>query len=143
MSVGHFAAVVFFVLAVQQISHADNKRSDSEQDSVCGPRCVQYVLEWYGSPQAPSLLNLVEEMQWPSVERGSSLHDIQTALTKRGVYSMPVRCRELSSIVWKEPVVVFFEPLNRDRDLGHFAVLVPHSLHLKCFTGNETIHPLS
>jgi len=86
---------------------------------VCGPQCVQTVLSHYGFEV--DLRELVNELQWPDLSKGSSLFDMAVALSKRGVYCQPVSIEDDVPIKWPHPVIVHFE----QRNTHHFAVLTP------------------
>lgn len=76
----------------QQRPHVD--RSRAAGDLVCGPRCVQYVVQHYGGDE--NLTDLVREIQWPDLEAGSSFDSLKDALAKRGVIRgrFGFRCQE-------------------------------------------------
>lgn len=82
--------------------------------SICGPRCVQRVLEQYGVRE--DLAALVKEMQGGVVERLCSMHDIESALSKRGIHSMPLKLGWLGYPNWHNPVILHYSE-------EHFVVL--------------------
>ncbi|MDX1970315.1 MAG: cysteine peptidase family C39 domain-containing protein, partial [Planctomycetaceae bacterium] len=82
--------------------------------SICGPRCVQRVLEFYG--QKEDLATLVREMQGGVVNEFSSFHGIEEALSRRGVHALPVQYGVLGFPNWREPVILHYRE-------GHFVVL--------------------
>jgi ABC-type bacteriocin/lantibiotic exporter with double-glycine peptidase domain len=64
-------------------------------------------------------------MQYPELEAGTSLDDINQALLKRGIYTKVWQLGRDESLRWSHPVVVHLtEPGNTD---GHFAVWLPAS----------------
>jgi hypothetical protein len=65
-------------------------------------------------------------MQWPHLERGSTLEDIRAALNKRGVYTHPVRWAGRLRLAWGYPVVLHFKGGEAG---GHFAVWQPDPGH--------------
>jgi len=96
------------------------------RDTVCGPRCVQFVLKEFGLQT--DLLEIVLEMQWPKLEEGSSLAAIQHAIERRGLaaraLSVPSDCT-----IQTEAYVVMHVNCGRGSITsdagGHFIVLVP------------------
>lgn len=82
--------------------------------SICGPRCVQSVLEYYGRQE--DLIVLILEMQGGIPELGCSLKDIQNALEKRGIYCLALETSVLGFPDWPDPVIMHYKA-------GHFAVL--------------------
>jgi hypothetical protein len=77
---------------------------ETQRTAVCGPRCTQQILEHYG--HRVELIDLVSEMQDGRVDGYCSLADIQNALAKRGVESLPVRLGVLELPAWSGPVVL-------------------------------------
>lgn len=55
----------------------------SADQLVCGPRAAKYILEH--CDQQATLVELVKELQWPNIEDGSSLGDIDRLLVSRGL----------------------------------------------------------
>jgi hypothetical protein len=58
-------------------------------DRVCGPRCVQRVLEHYG--YEVELIALVSEIQGADLGRGSSMAELARSLEACGVHCHFVR----------------------------------------------------
>ncbi len=97
----------------------------NSEDLVCGPRCVQYILESNG--QHADLIDLIREMQWPDLEHGVDLEAIDTALRDRGVHTFAMRLSPNARLKWPYPAIVH---LARERErLGHFVVWLPTSSH--------------
>ncbi len=94
-------------------------------DLVCGPRCVQFVLNHYGVKC--ELINLVREIQWPNYENGASVEDLRKALETHGVYTRAVHVEGQLALAWQHPVVVCLRPLHDTSDVGHFVVWLPSS----------------
>ncbi len=89
-------------------------------DMVCGPRCVQFILEHYGIKE--DLIDLVKEIQWPDFEAGASLGAIEAALRKRGIYTCALRMDPKDRLAWSAPVVLH---LKGQTAIGHFMVWWP------------------
>lgn len=113
----------------EQGRHDLDRIADREEAKVCGPRCVQFLLRYYGK-EVPSLLELVREIQWPEIERGASLEDLRRSLEKRGIYTYAMRISDHASLKWEFPAVLHLQPAKDV--LGHFVVWLPES------TENET-----
>lgn len=90
-------------------------------DLVCGPRCVQHVLDHFGKPT--DLGDLIREMQWPAFERGSSVAAVEESLNKRGVHTRAVRVGTDLDLHWPHPAIVLVR--TDDSELGHFVVQEP------------------
>lgn len=94
--------------------HAGELENSARQVSVCGPRCVQQVLQYYG--QDPDLIELISEMQQGRVDEFSSIQDIQDALHKRGVQTLVLQLGLLQFPDPTHPVILHYKQ-------GHFVVL--------------------
>jgi hypothetical protein len=97
-------------------------------DVVCGPRCLQYVLDYYDAPGSNDLLALIKEVQWPHIESGASVAAISRVLTDRGIDSTAIELApsDLVDIVWPHPVILHFKPHpNSNHELGHFVIWLP------------------
>lgn len=97
----------------------------SPGDFYCGPRCVRFLLEWYGL-SSPELSEVIREMQPSHVEAGTSLADVGSALQRRGVHTRAIDVPGDSVLAWDSPVVVHLKPEEAGQ-LGHFAVWLPSS----------------
>lgn len=106
---------------------------------VCGPRCVQYLLNYYG--QEADLIDLVKEMQWPTIEAGSSMETIEKALNKRGIHTVGMTVAEDARLQWPHPVVVHMKV--EGNKTGHFLVWPSPSTETNLFwcglRGNQEI----
>ncbi len=96
-------------------------------DVICGPRCVRFILEYYGLSGQPhcTLFDLIREMQWPAVDDGCSLDDISSALRSRHISNTPKRIPPHHPIRGSAPVVVHLQQPHMD--IGHFAIWLPSS----------------
>jgi ABC-type bacteriocin/lantibiotic exporter with double-glycine peptidase domain len=92
-------------------------------DNVCGPRCAWYVLRHYG--HAVDLIEVVRETQWPNLEKGTTLAQLQAALERRGVHTRAVDVPKDVSLCWNHPAIVHLR--NARGNIGHFAVWIPSS----------------
>lgn len=106
------------ILAVLMHTVGAQAPPDIEQhDTVCGPRCAVAVLAHFG--QEVPLIELVREMQFPDIDNGCSLADIQEALSRRGIHSCAIRLATSDSVYWPEPVVIHSHISGNN--VGHFA----------------------
>jgi|HubBroStandDraft_2_1064218.scaffolds.fasta_scaffold101842_2 hypothetical protein len=79
---------------------------DSRPLTVCGPRCTQQILQHYG--QEVDLVDLINEMQHGLTSETSTLSDIQSALRRRGVQSLPLKLGFLEFPTWHQPVILHY-----------------------------------
>jgi len=104
-------------IAVLAENH-QTKEKDRVYDSICGPRCVQYILRHYGIQV--ELHDLIRECQWPDVEAGASLNALIQSLNSRGIHTLPLKARQVQ-INWDKPILAYVD--NGEDRLGHFVVL--------------------
>lgn len=90
-------------------------------DTICGPKCVQHVLEYYGCEE--DVIKLVREMQWPKIESGVSLEKVADALSARNVHCLPMRISQSADLQWEHPIIAHLDV--DDSDIGHFVVWLP------------------
>lgn len=119
----HYLILMFAACVAQSPSAPRGGELPSKEANnvVCGPRCVQRVLQHYG--QKVELIDLVIELQGAAIDRPANLADMKSALERRGVYAMGVRVRSidrLASLDWTGPVITHFSA-----DGGHFRVIFP------------------
>ncbi len=97
------------------------------RDTICGPRCVRFLLEYFDADDQPNsqLLDLVREMQWPNIGNGCSLDDIRVALERRSIAVSLQKVDCSQPLRMQSPAVVH---LRADTEpIGHFAVWLPSS----------------
>lgn len=92
----------------------------SRGDVVCGPRCVQYVLQHYGIES--DLIDLVKETQ-SDFEAGASLAALDDALRRRGVFTAALKLSPNAALQWPHPVLMHLSP--ETGEMGHFVVWLP------------------
>ncbi len=120
-----------FALAGRNASGAETSppatTEENRPDVVCGPRCVQYILKHYG--QQVELHDLIQELQWPNLEAGSNLADLQKSLNKRGIHTAAIQLSPGAKLDWPEPVLVHLKlgTSITPETLGHFVVWLPSS----------------
>ncbi len=97
-------------------------------DTICGPRCVKNVLEWYRGP-ALDLVSIVEEMRTANVAHGTPLSRIGEMLQRRSsIDSVGIHVSgDNYSIQWNYPVIACLKGSNPASGLCHFVVLLPES----------------
>jgi hypothetical protein len=125
--------------AGRSVPASSSNRVRSSGDLVCGPRCVQYLLRYFGKGD-DELKDLVREIQWPNIEAGSSLSALEAALNKRGVFTRSLLISPQSRLCWRYPVLVHL-PGDGDQALGHFVVWLPSSdiLHDRIWSGLDGV----
>lgn len=120
------AAIILAPCAVSRGPNAPQRASELAAgepprrggDVYCGPRCVQYVLDYYG--KHCDLVDLVDEIQQPNWWDGSRLRDIDRALRRRGLFTAPLIIDPSTEICWDRLAVVHVKPT--DSEVGHFVV---------------------
>jgi ABC-type bacteriocin/lantibiotic exporter with double-glycine peptidase domain len=105
--------------AVSTLPPVPSLEQSEFRDRICGPQCVKRILEHYG--YQVGLEELIRELQWPEIDKGTSLGDLSQALEKRGLHVRAIAYPEDVPIRWSHPVVLHFE----QGEVGHFAVLFP------------------
>ena len=106
----------------------EDSRQSQNVDFVCGPRCVRFILQYYGY-QSPSVTKLAEQLQLPIVEDGSSLGQIASMLSGRGVQVKAVRFDVGNPIKWIHPVILHLD--GEAQEFGHFLVWLPSASESK------------
>lgn len=108
--------------------HNDEPATTTTRDTLCGPRCVRFLLEYYGREQVTGndLVTLVKELQWPLAEHGSTLLGLQHALNARGIPTKALRIAPTNEIQAETPALVHLT--TSDDELGHFVVWLPSSV---------------
>ena len=99
---------------------------DDTYDLLCGPRCVQFLLQYYDIEE-PGLQEIVRETQWPRVEAGTSLGSLKRFVESRGLHTAAVRISDVSRLSWDYPVVVHWGEATSPGAVGHFVVWLPRS----------------
>jgi ABC-type bacteriocin/lantibiotic exporter with double-glycine peptidase domain len=90
-------------------------------DLVCGPRCLRFILEHYGRKM--ELLDLVRRTQWPTIENGASLADLDETLRSNGIHTFALRMPEGMDLDWPYPVLLHVQ--GKGHPVGHFSVWLP------------------
>ena len=83
------------------VTHGEDSRT-----SICGPRCLQQVLRFYGNNDT-DLLDIVAIAQ-PELDKGMSLRHGIDFLSKEGMHSTAIRVDEsaIDRIDWRWPILV-------------------------------------
>ncbi len=101
----------------------EEDRHEQQRMLICGPRCVQFVLDYYGHEEG--VIEIVREIQWPHLSRGCSLADIEDALRKRGIHTQAIRLESRATLDWPHPVILHLSAGRNE--MGHFVVWLPCS----------------
>lgn len=100
----------------------------SASELVCGPRCVRFLLEYYGKGKDTELVELIRETQWPDLERGASLAALSKSLEGRGIYTHALRLPAEAGLRWPFPVILHLQGVTPgDSAGGHYVVWLPES----------------
>lgn len=94
-------------------------------DFVCGPRCLQYILNWYDKDE--DLIDLVREVQWPDLEAGATMASLDKAMQSRGIHTFPMRVGADARFCWHSPVLLHLLGEGGESGIGHFVVWLPSS----------------
>lgn len=107
---------------------SDSGNTASTSDFICGPRCVKFILSQYSRGEDLELLDLVKKLQWPELERGCTLNDIEELLKSEGIYCKSVYAKphDLLTLRWNYPVILHLVDAGQD-NVGHFVVLLPNA----------------
>ncbi len=92
------------------------------QDLLCGPRCVDYVLRYYGNATG-DFAEFVRE--FPSNSAGTSMQDLSDALRKYDVRTKAVSTSWKEALNWPHPVIAHTR--EQASGSGHFLVWHPAS----------------
>ena len=88
--------------------------------AICGPRCVEFVLDWYGRPA--DVTDLIGELQQGRTYQSVSLAALAESLVRRGIHTKAVQLSWGATLDWPHPVV---RHSTWPSGAGHFTVLVP------------------
>lgn len=99
-------------------------------DVICGPRCVGFLLEYYGRPEP--LDRLVREIQSPDFEKGATLAQVDGALRTRGIFTAPLRLAPDAVLASPYPVVIHLRQETGGPSVGHYALWLPGSNEGEC-----------
>jgi ABC-type bacteriocin/lantibiotic exporter with double-glycine peptidase domain len=109
----------------------DDEELPHGHDLLCGPRCVQFLLQYYQRSPAATLVALTREIQWPDVEAGVSLERIAEALKARSIHTAALKLSSDATLKWNHPVVVHLAPRDQQA-LGHYVIWLPDSTEGIC-----------
>ncbi len=110
------AAVVALVCAL--FFQGEPAQTTRAVDTLCGPRCVKFILEYMGN-EVPSLHSLIREIQGGDPMQPANIKSLQDALRKRGLNWSAVKCDREGLMHLDVPVIVHTPEGN-----GHFLVLL-------------------
>lgn len=99
------------------------ERVDSKGDVVCGPRCVEFILKYYGK-NGVDLVDLVNEIQGEQVDRGATMERLKNALDARGMFTFAGEIPLGGRLRWPHPVIVHLRSED-PRGMGHYVVQLP------------------
>lgn len=94
--------------------------SGTNSDTLCGARCIHYVLRNFGVVQ-PDLPQLVERLNWPQLNDPVTFDKLKAVLDEQEIYTLPLKIEPTVLIEWRHPVIVHMNGAA----LGHFVVLIP------------------
>lgn len=94
-------------------------------DRYCGPRCAQFLLQWYGI-DVPPLHDIGAQMQLDIVAPGTSLDDLRLFIDRHRIAAKAVRIPTGTMPRWPHPAILHIHSDDGDL-LGHFVVLLPSS----------------
>ena len=93
-------------------------------DLVCGPRCVQHIMETYGiyENEGVDIIELIKRIQMPDLESGARLDRISAFLMASGVHTAAVEVKKGLQIDWPYPVLLHLHPQDSKDEVGHYVV---------------------
>jgi len=112
---------VLIIVCCAIAENANDLASLTASDNICGPRCVQWILQSYG--KSADLTTLVQETQAETFREGASLAALAESLERRGVYTSSVHSEAANALLWDHPLLVHM--VADEASLGHFVVLQP------------------
>lgn len=95
--------------------------TQSKGDMICGPRCARFILQHYG--HKVELIDLVRSLQWPEVDQGTSVSQMDSAIRAYGIHTCALQLSAGCDFEWPYPVLV--HSADPARTLGHFVVRMP------------------
>jgi len=99
---------------------ASEQKSVKREDGYCGPRCVQFILNFYGHDVG--LIELIDRMSLEHEWRGTSVAELITLFQQ---YNVPTRAAKFSSVDDLSPALPVIVHLNAtDSGHGHFVVVL-------------------
>jgi hypothetical protein len=104
----------------QQSGTTRAERIVSKGDVICGPRCVEFILDYYGKTSV-DLVDLVRETQGDEIDRGSTMATLKNALDARGVYTYAGEIPPGGHLRWPYPAIVHLRSED-PRGMGHYVV---------------------
>ena len=96
---------------------------------LCGPKCINYIMEHYGK-HALDPLEMTTHLEDFDNERGTTMRSIALFLEQHGLKTRLIYIGRQSRIDWPNPVVVHLETSNNQK---HFVTRIPDdSLSNEC-----------
>jgi hypothetical protein len=137
-----FIFATVFVFAIEEVKKEVEYQEEDNKgfgDVICGPKCVNFLLEYYGKEQE-DIIRLVREIQYPELQEGATLSKIIESLEKREIYTFAMKIKPSARLVWKYPVIVHLSPRSSEQ-IGHYVVWLPNSYdnNLWIWNGDEGI----
>lgn len=116
-----FVPVVFLlsIVSVQQ-----SVESDATDGINCGPRCVNFVMKWYGMES--NLIDVITQIEGQATSQGYSLADLGDELDRHGMHTKVVKTNSRNMVSWQEPMIAHLKSVD-ERGLAHFVVVLPES----------------
>jgi hypothetical protein len=121
----------------EHIEEPENKKNVG--DTICGPKCVRFLLDYYGKEQE-DIIRLVREIQYPELLEGATLSKVAEALEKREIYTFAMKIKPSVRLVWNYPVIVHLSS-HSEEQIGHYVVWLPDSRDndLRIWNGDQGI----
>ncbi len=138
-SAGRASRLLIVVWSILSVFVSTALSADTPADVHCGPRCVDFLIEYLSLPDE-DLRSVMTELDALDAEPGTTFPQLAHALERRGLivvaYDIPVG----SMIESDSPVILHLNPLGSN-SLGHFSVLLPTSTptHSDVWVGVEGV----
>jgi ABC-type bacteriocin/lantibiotic exporter with double-glycine peptidase domain len=115
------AAPIFFaIIHATFFTLASEQKSVKREDGYCGPRCVQFILNFHNHDVG--LIELINRMSLEREWRGASVAELITLFQH---YNVPTRAVKFISVDDLSPALPVIAHLNdADSGLGHFVVVL-------------------
>lgn len=120
--------MVVLLLSFENLVNAQELTANSpvnrDVDNACGIKCLQFILNEHFHRQA-DLMDLVRIHDWSHLQKGVTVGELLEAFHKERIEAKTVSIDPYRVISSDRPSVFLWK--NRDSEIGHFVVLLPHA----------------
>jgi ABC-type bacteriocin/lantibiotic exporter with double-glycine peptidase domain len=102
-----------------------NQQATISSDNACGPRSIQFLLQYYQQPPS-SIFTIVRECEL-NLEKGMSLSQMCKELQRRNIAARAVELPRGALIASPSPSILLLPPSDKRTEIGHYVVLLPQT----------------